>query len=77
MNFEIVKTLKGELVIILEETKDGAYLCIKPFGEQIIYAPTELDFDTFSEYAEEDMRITLKQRQGLKDYFEDSESFAA
>ena len=52
MNFEIVKTLKGELVIILEETKDGAYLCIKPFGEQIIYAPTELDFDTFSEYAE-------------------------
>jgi hypothetical protein len=77
MNFETVKTLKGEFVIILEETKDGAYLCIRPFGEQIIYAPTELDFDSFSEYAEDDMRITLKQRQGIKEYFSTADSFAA
>ncbi len=77
MNFETVKTLKGEFVIILEETKDGAFLCIRPFGEQIIYAPTELDFDSFSEYSEDDMRITLKQRQALKEFFKDTESLAA
>ncbi|MFT6070605.1 MAG: hypothetical protein ACJAT2_003042 [Bacteriovoracaceae bacterium] len=77
MNFETVKTLKGDFVIILEETKDGAYLCIRPFGEQIIYAPTELDFDSFSEYSEDDMRITLKQRQVLKEFFKDFDSIAA
>lgn len=77
MNFETVKTLKGEFVIVLEETKDGAFLCVRPFGEQIIYAPTELDFDSFSEYSEDDMRITLKQREALREYFSESDSFAA
>lgn len=77
MNFETVKTLKGEFVVVLEEVKDGAFLCVLPFGEQMILAPTELDFDSFSEYSDEDMRITLKQRQAIKCYFNESIEEAA
>ncbi|MBK26365.1 MAG: hypothetical protein CME70_20365 [Halobacteriovorax sp.] len=77
MNFETVKTLKGEFVVILEETKDGGYLCVYPKGEQIILAPTELDQDSFSEYSEDDMRVTIKQRQALKNYFPDDFSKVA
>lgn len=77
MNFETVKTLKGDLVIVLEETKDGAFLCVLPFGEQIILAPTEVDFDTFSEFSQDDMRVTLKQRAAIKSYYPDSLERAA
>ena len=59
MNFETVKTLKGEFIVILEETKDGAYLCVFSKGEHVILAPTELDHDSFSEYSEDDMRVPL------------------
>ncbi len=77
MNFETVKTLKGEFIVILEETKDGGYLCVFSKGEHVILAPTELDQDTFSEYSEDDMRVTLKQREALKNYFNNDVSKAA
>lgn len=77
MNFETVKTLKGEFIVILEETKDGAYLCVFSKGEHVILAPTELDHDSFSEYSEDDMRVTLKQRQALRNYFNDDVEQAA
>lgn len=66
MGFETVKTLKGEFVVILEETRDGGFLCVFPKGEEIILSPTEVDHDSFSEYSDDDMRVTLRQKAAIK-----------
>ncbi|PIP94453.1 MAG: hypothetical protein COW00_16625 [Bdellovibrio sp. CG12_big_fil_rev_8_21_14_0_65_39_13] len=57
----------GTVLVIVDEVETGALVCLYPDGEKKIHHPSQLNWDTMSEFAHDDNRLSEVQKEILFD----------
>lgn len=55
----------GTVLVIIDVVETGAYVCLYPNGEKKIHHPSQLNWDSASEFAHDDSRLSDVQKEVL------------
>ncbi len=65
---DTVKNRKGTFLVVLTEIVEGGYWCVFPDGTKRILLENQLNMTVYSEFADEDRRMTVAQKQAVREF---------